>query len=152
MGFGSPNGQGLRNDINSEAVEGGAGMAEWEKEIFAINLIVGDLERSKAFYREVFGLPVAFEDDNSAVFKFKNTLINLLKTSAARELIEPAAVATREAGSRLQLTIEVEDVDATCAELKSRGVKMLNGPIDRPWGVRTASFMDPAGHIWEIAR
>jgi uncharacterized glyoxalase superfamily protein PhnB len=61
-------------------------------------------------------------------------------------------VATREAGSRLQFTIEVDDVDAMCAELKSRGVKMLNGPIDRPWGVRTASFMDPAGHIWEIAR
>ena len=31
-------------------------MAEWQKQIFAINLIVGDLERSKAFYREVFGL------------------------------------------------------------------------------------------------
>ena len=29
-------------------------MAEWEKQIFALNLIVGDLERSKAFYREVF--------------------------------------------------------------------------------------------------
>ena len=26
-------------------------MAEWEKQIGAINLIVGDLERSKAFYR-----------------------------------------------------------------------------------------------------
>jgi len=45
----------------------------------------------------------------------------------------------------------VDDVDAMCAELKSRGVKMLNGPIDRPWGVRTASFMDPAGHIY-VAR
>jgi uncharacterized glyoxalase superfamily protein PhnB len=33
----------------------------------------------------------------------------------------------------------------------ARGVKLLNGPIDRPWGPRTASFMDPAGHIWEIA-
>ncbi len=28
----------------------------------------------------------------------------------------------------------------------------LNGPMDRPWGVRTASFMDPAGYICEIAR
>jgi lactoylglutathione lyase len=32
------------------------------------------------------------------------------------------------------------------------GVQLLNGPIDRPWGVRTASFKDPAGHIWEIAK
>ncbi len=48
-------------------------------------------------------------------------------------------------------TIDVDDVDAMCAELRSRGVELLNGPLDRPWGVRTASFADPAGHIWEIA-
>lgn len=23
---------------------------------------------------------------------------------------------------------------------------------ERPWGIRTASFRDPGGHIWEIAR
>ena len=51
----------------------------------------------------------------------------------------------------MQFTLEVEDVDAMCAELATRGVTLLNGPIDRPWGIRTASFMDPGGHIWEIA-
>ena len=45
-----------------------------------------------------------------------------------------------------------DDVDAMCAELTSRGVQLLNGPIDRPSGVRTASFKDPGGHIWEIAK
>ena len=49
-------------------------------------------------------------------------------------------------------TIDVEDVGAMCVELMERGVKLLNGPMDRPWGVRTASFADPGGHIWEIAR
>ena len=127
-------------------------MDSWARDISAITLFVEDLATAKQFYREVFGLPVAFEDANSAVFKFKNTLINLLKTTAARGLIEPAVVATREAGSRLQLTIGVDDVDAVCAGLQSRGVHLLNGPTDRPWGVRTASFSDPAGHIWEIAK
>jgi uncharacterized glyoxalase superfamily protein PhnB len=61
-------------------------------------------------------------------------------------------VATRDAGARLQLTITVDDVDALCAELSRRGVELLNGPMDRPWGIRTASFRDPAGHIWEIAK
>lgn len=51
--------------------------------IDAITLFTGDLERSKAFYQDVFGLPVYFEDDNSAVFKLDNTLINLLKTTAS---------------------------------------------------------------------
>ncbi len=31
------------------------------------------------------------------------------------------------------------------------GVVLLNGPMDRSWGIRTASFSDPGGHIWEIA-
>ena len=95
---------------------------------------------------------MVLEDDNSTVFKFGNTLINLLKTTAAGELIEPAKVASREAGSRLVFTIEVEDVDAMCAGLTARGVVLLNGPMDRPWGIRTASFADPGGHIWEIAK
>jgi lactoylglutathione lyase len=24
--------------------------------------------------------------------------------------------------------------------------------MDRPWGIRTASFRDPTGNIWEIAK
>lgn len=127
-------------------------MNSWAKGIGAITLFVEDLEIAKRFYREVFGLPIAFEDDDSAVFDFGNTIINLLKVTAARELIEPAAVSRREAGSRLQLTIQVDDVDAMCAVLAARGVELLNGPIDRPWGIRTASFSDPGGHIWEIAK
>ena len=127
-------------------------MGTWPGGIFAITLFVEDLDAAKQFYREVFGLPVVFEDDNSAVFDFGNTLINLLKTTEALELISPAVVATREAGARLQFTIKVDDVDATCAELASRGVTLLNGPMDRPWGIRTASFRDPGGHIWEIAQ
>ena len=126
-------------------------MDSWPRGIGAITLFVDDLEAAKQFYRQVFGLPVAFEDDDSAVFNFGNTLINLLKTSAAQELIEPAVVASREAGARFQFTIKVDDVDAVCAELATRGVELLNGPMDRPWGVRTASFTDPGGHIWEIA-
>jgi catechol 2,3-dioxygenase-like lactoylglutathione lyase family enzyme len=121
------------------------------KRVGAITLFVDDLPRSRSFYADVFGLPMIYEDEDSAVFEFENTLVNLLKTTAARELIEPATVASRDAGSRLQLTIEVDDVDATCAELAKRGVELLNGPMNRPWGVRTASFRDPAGHIWEIA-
>ena len=53
--------------------------------------------------------------------------------------------------SRLQLTVQVENVDAMCAELVKHGVVLVNGPMDRPWGIRTACFSDPGGHIWEIA-
>jgi catechol 2,3-dioxygenase-like lactoylglutathione lyase family enzyme len=126
--------------------------SSWAKSIFAVTLFVEDLEATKQFYGKVFDLPVVFEDDSSAVFQFGNTLINLLRITAAGELVEPAKVANREAGSRYVFTIQVDDVDAMCAQLISRGVKLLNGPMDRPWGIRTASFSDPGGHIWEIAK
>ena len=123
----------------------------WPQGVHAITLFVEDLAATRTFYERAFGLPIHFEDDVSAVFNFGNLLINLLAVSEAPALIGPATVAGRESGSRFQFTIGVADVDATCAELQSRGVELLNGPMDRPWGIRTAAFADPAGHIWEIA-
>jgi lactoylglutathione lyase len=121
------------------------------KTVDVITLFVEDLDRSKSFYQQVFGLPVGYEDDNSAVFRFGNMTVNLLKTAAAPDLIAPAAVADRGTGSRFQLTISVDDVDIACAELARHGVELLNGPMNRRWGIRTASFTDPGGHIWELA-
>jgi catechol 2,3-dioxygenase-like lactoylglutathione lyase family enzyme len=126
-------------------------MTAWPGPITAITVFAEDLAATKAFYREVFGLPVHFEDDVSAVFNFGNTLMNVLSSTEAPELIAPAAVAPPAAGTRFQFTLTVEDVDATCAELARRGIELLNGPLDRPWGIRTASFRDPAGNVWEIA-
>lgn len=120
--------------------------------ISAITLFVEDLPATKAFYERAFGLPVHFEDEASAVFNFGNTLINLLVVTEAPDLIGPAAVAPAGAGARQQFTISVDDVDATAAELQARGIELLNGPLDRPWGIRTAAFQDPAGNVWEIAK
>ena len=120
--------------------------------IGAITLFVEDVPAAREFYGTVFELPVHYQDDVSVVFKFGDTLVNLLQSTEANELIAPAAVGGPGSGSRFQLTIDVDDVDAVCAELERRGVTLLNGPMDRPWGVRTAAFRDPAGHIWEIAR
>jgi len=126
-------------------------MSEWPGGIAAVTLFMDDLEASKSFYETVFGLPVVFEDENSAVFRFGETLLNLLRSTEAPSLVAPASVAPVAAGVRFQFTLEVADVDAMCDELKSRGVELLSGPMDRPWGNRTASFRDPGGHIWEIA-
>jgi uncharacterized glyoxalase superfamily protein PhnB len=86
------------------------------------------------------------------VFKIGSVLINLLKTDAAHELVAPGEVGSLDSDSRAVYTIHVEDVDYLCGQLTARGVRLLNGPMDRPWGIRTASFMDPGGHIWEIAK
>jgi catechol 2,3-dioxygenase-like lactoylglutathione lyase family enzyme len=127
-------------------------MSSWPGNITAITLFVEDLAATRAFYEKVFGLPIHYQDEASAVFRFGNTLINLLVVGEASDLVGPAAVAPPEAGARAQFTLEVDDVDAMCAELTGRGVELVNGPLDRPWGIRTACFRDPAGHVWEIAK
>ena len=118
-------------------------MAEWEKQIFAINLIVRDLERSKAFYTDVFGLAPLDEWEAGAIFRFGNTFI------ALRHEASVASLAEKGAG---QFAIEVEDVDAVRAELEEHGVTLISGPADRDWGMRTLTFADPDGYTWGIAQ
>jgi len=94
------------------------------RDIQAITLVQEDLVAAKAFYGRIFGLPVFFEDDSSAVFKFGSTLVNLLQAEAAIELLAPAPVAPPHDGARFVFTIEVDDVDAVCGRLavpRSRG-------------------------------
>ena len=119
--------------------------------IDAITLFVADPRRSREFYERVFEVSPLVEDATSVAFAFDGAVVNLLARSSAPELISPAAVADPDAGASIQLTLEVEDVDAACAELAAKGVTLLNGPMNRPWGIRTASFVDPDGHIWEVA-
>ncbi len=123
----------------------------WTPHVAAITLCVQDVARSREFYRRTFDLPVHYEDDVSVVFDLGGVLINLLQEAEAVELLTPAPVGDAAAGSRLQLTLDVSDVDEVAAALTARGVTLLNGPQDRPWGIRTAAFADPDGHIWEIA-
>jgi lactoylglutathione lyase len=127
-------------------------VSDWPGNIEFITVFTEDLAATRQFYVDVFGLAVMFEDSDSAVFKFGNTHINLLKVEQAPELIDPAPIAAHDAGSRFVFTLPVDDVDAKVAELTAAGVTILNGPMDRPWGIRTASFVDPAGCIWEIAK
>ena len=126
-------------------------MEPWVSGISAMTVFTDDLVATKRFYIEVFGVPLLFEDAQSAAFDFGTTVINLLDSSQAADLIGPAPVASQSAGSRVQMTVTVNDVDAVCTLLVARGVRLINGPMDRPWGIRTACFADPAGQVWEVA-
>ena len=126
-------------------------MSEPLNNVGAITMFVADRDRAKSFYERAFDAESVYEDGHSIAFKFENMIVNLLVASEADDLISPAVVAAQDAGSRFQLTIAVNDVDAACEDLAIRGVELLNGPIDRPWGMRTAAFADPDGHIWEVA-
>ncbi len=119
--------------------------------ISAMTLFVEDVTTARDFYRRVFDAEPVFEEGDSVVFRTGSTLINLLRAPAADELVRPAVVGSADVGVRAVYTVEVVDVDAVVAELRERSIELLNGPIDRWWGPRTASFQDPFGHVWEIA-
>ena len=97
---------------------------------------------ARDFYSRVFDAEPVFEEGDSVVFRTGSTLINLLRIAAADELVRPAVVGSADVGVRAVYTIEVADVDAVVAELRERSVELLNGPMDRWWGPRTASFQD----------
>lgn len=118
----------------------------------ALTLFVENLDEVRAFYRDVLQLHPVYEDDVSTVFDLRGTLLNVLALSAATALVAPARPAAVGSEPRMLLSLWVDDVDAACSELQGRGVRLLNGPIDRAWGKRTAAFADPSGAVWEIAQ
>jgi catechol 2,3-dioxygenase-like lactoylglutathione lyase family enzyme len=122
-------------------------MVEGLDGIEAITLFAEDLAAARRFYEEVFGLTAVFEDAVSAAYRFGPQLLNVLQASQAPELVTPLAIGAADHGPRLMFTIHVTSVDAICAQLAAHGVTLLNGPIDRPWGRRTAAFRDPAGIV-----
>ena len=126
-------------------------MAEWEKRIGAINLIVGDLERSKAFYRDVFRLPLEHEDEDTAMFRFGDTYVFLQRGVAHQDGPSADAISLGQKGVG-QFVMFVEDADAVRAELDESDVPVMSGPADRDWGMRTLTFADPGGYTWEITQ
>ncbi len=116
-------------------------------------LFVADVDRAKSFYRDVLGLQANQEDDDGAFFPMQGASLILLTVPGAQDLLSTEAVAgdgPRPASS--QLVIFVKDVDAAYGELVAKGVEFIREPIDRAWGMRTAHFKDPDGHIWELAQ
>jgi catechol 2,3-dioxygenase-like lactoylglutathione lyase family enzyme len=124
-------------------------MADWDRKIGAMTLFVPDLSRARKFYADAFGLE-AQPMDNEIMFRFGDMYVFLHESAGAA----PPVPEILEEGHKGvgQFAIIVADVDAVCAEIASRGVQLLSGPADRKWGMRTATFADPAGHIWEIAQ
>ncbi len=106
----------------------------------ALSLFVEDLDTVTVFYRDVLDLELVYQDDVSSVLDLGGTLINLLAVGAAPGLVAPAKAVPVGAAAQMMLSLFVEDVDAVCANLRERGVALLNGPLDRPWGKRTAAF------------
>ncbi len=115
----------------------------------AITLFVSDLERSRDFYQRFLHSETVFEDDACRVFRVGETMINLLHQDSVPELVEPKEMS--KSGIRAVYTLPVADVDAAVSGLEKVDLSPVSGPLDRPWGIRTANFADPDGYLWELS-
>jgi len=125
-------------------------MGDWQKSIGAMTLFVPDVDQARKFYETAFGVEAHAFDDGAVMLRGTEPILFLHKTEARADPVpEILAEARKGAG---QFAIIVADVDDVCTEITGRGIELISGPADRPWGMRTITFADPAGHIWEIAQ
>ena len=116
-------------------------------------LVVSDLGRSVAFYRDVLGATLYREyGGTSAVFTFAGTWI-LLVTGGGPTRDKPdvtfAPPSDREQVDH-EFTIRVPDCQVAYETLSGRGAEFLTPPV--AWGGEIrAFFRDPDGHLIEIS-
>ena len=115
-------------------------------------LVVSDIQRAGAFYRDVLGAELYREYGESMVFSFNGAW--LLVVTGGPPTDDKPGVAFTPPGdaSRVShsVTIRVKDCRAAYETLSSRGAEFLTPPVDR--GAETRAFFhDPDGHLFEIS-
>ena len=109
----------------------------------AMMLFVHDLERAKAFYRDGLGLEPEEEEADFASYRAGTTSLQLHPAGEPH----PGVVLGRSGtGVPVQVTFEVDDVDAAIEHVRGLGVDVFDEPKDRPWGKRDAGILDPEGN------
>jgi catechol 2,3-dioxygenase-like lactoylglutathione lyase family enzyme len=107
-------------------------------------IITSKLLESKAFYTEVLGFGITFENEWFALLHTpdKSTEISFLLPDVASQ---KPVFQSEFTGKGIYLTIEVPSVDNLYHQLKSRGIPIEVDLRDEPWGDRHFAIMDPNG-------
>jgi uncharacterized glyoxalase superfamily protein PhnB len=118
-----------------------------------VTLGVDDLERSKAFYRDI-GLEMASSSQEEiAWFRTPHSWIGVFgRDDLARDAdIEPGG---RTAFGGITLAINTssrEEADALFERFRLAGAEVLKPLEETSWGGYSGYLADPDGHPWEIA-
>jgi catechol 2,3-dioxygenase-like lactoylglutathione lyase family enzyme len=116
-------------------------------------LVVTDLTRSTAWYRDVLGAELVGEyGGTSAVFRFADSWLLVVTGGGPTDdkptvTFEPPPHPDRVTG---ELIIGVPDCRAAYEALAARGAQFLTPPVAYAWEIR-AFFRDPDGHLFEIS-
>ena len=127
--------------------------------ITVLTLGVDDLERAVAFYRDGLGLPTEgivgteFEDGAVAFFPMNPGLTLALwpRSSMAKEASVPVSAPSPTEVSLGHNVRSRDEVDSIMARARAAGATITDPARDRFWGGYSGHFLDPDGHLWEIA-
>ena len=116
------------------------------KKLFAVGLLVEDLQRSVEFYQKL-GVNVREKDKGFAHVNLDGVDFALLQKEEARELFSPENI--RKGGSVI-ISFEVKNVKEFCRKIQKKGITPFSGPLTTSWGQTVAYFKDPDENIIEI--
>jgi len=113
------------------------------------NLLVSNVERSVAFYRDVLGFTVGQTVPDASPFVFatvQSGAVEIFLNATEPAYAEYPAFKGRPIGGTLTLFIEVERITDAYAALKDRVQVVM--PFEKKWyGVTEFAFTDPDGYI-----
>ena len=116
-------------------------------------LVVSDLKRSVAWYRDILGATLTGEyGGTSAVFNYDGAWL-LVVTPGGETADKPGTEFVPPPDpSKIShsMTIRVPDCRAAYEMLRARGARFLTEPHESAWEVR-CFFRDPDGHLFEIS-
>ncbi|MBC8033265.1 MAG: VOC family protein [Chitinophagaceae bacterium] len=118
---------------------------------FNAGIVTNKLAESKAFYTNVLGFGVSFENDFYLLLHSPGgqaSISFLLPDHPSQQPLFHKPFL----GQGMYLTIEVEDVDKIYKELKQKDVAIKIDLRDEPWGDRHFAIVDPNGIGIDIVR
>ena len=109
-----------------------------------VMVIVSDMRRSVAFYRDTLGLRLKFE--SPAWSEFETGATTLALHAATRAASGEAPTQAGPAAGTCSLGFSVPDLNSTYGELRERGARFVMPPTEQAnEGIRLAVCIDPDG-------
>jgi catechol 2,3-dioxygenase-like lactoylglutathione lyase family enzyme len=121
-------------------------------DLFRVFLLVSDLERSVAFYRELLGRAPTNQDAQHARFDLDRISVTVHQDLAGSEAsawhIDPVP---ERRGWGVYLTFATDDLEHAFGRLAQIGAEILIPPRAAPWATRMLIAKDPDGYLLELS-
>jgi len=108
-------------------------------------IVVSDMKRSIAFYRDVLGIPLKFESDNWTEFATLGTRLALKAGTPPVAAIPEKDADGRPIAGRVGIAFEVRNLDEVYRSLSAKGVRFTQPPTEQEYGGKAATLLDPDG-------